>query len=181
MISLLAKILARPSIANWIIERSKRTPYRHIIDPNGSVYMERYWVFNAYGEHAEDNNARFQWLPSIRVHRIMRPDNDRALHDHPWNARTFILKGDYKEIRRETFDIYPYPEITVAVPYVRKAGDTAALKFGEYHTITEVSEGGVYTLFCTWKYRGTWGFLVDGVKVPWREYLARKENESSAP
>jgi hypothetical protein len=32
-------------------------------------------------------------------------------------------------------------------------------------------DGGATTLFITGKYRGTWGFLVDGVKVPWREYL----------
>lgn len=39
------------------------------------------------------------------------------------------------------------------------------------HRISEVSEGGVYTLFISGKWRGVWGFLVDGVKVPWKKYL----------
>jgi hypothetical protein len=32
----------------------------------------------------------------------------------------------------------------------------------------------VWTLFITWRYQGTWGFDVDGSKVPWREYLGIK-------
>jgi hypothetical protein len=32
-------------------------------------------------------------------------------------------------------------------------------------------EGGAWTIFITGKYRGTWGFLVDGAKVQWRKYL----------
>lgn len=52
----------------------------------------------------------------------------------------------------------------------RNPGDTARLNHGEYHRIDEVSPGGVYTLFITSKWRGDWGFLVNGVKVPWRTY-----------
>lgn len=59
----------------------------------------------------------------------------------------------------------------VNFPFTRKAGTTAALKFGEYHRITEVSIGGVWTLFVTGKYRGAWGFDVDGIKVQWKHYL----------
>ena len=29
---------------------------------------------------------------------------------------------------------------------------------------------GALTLFITGRYRGPWGFWVDGAKVPWREY-----------
>jgi hypothetical protein len=60
--------------------------------------------------------------------------------------------------------------------FLRLPGDTATIKFGEYHSIDYVSKGGVYTMFITWDYRGTWGFLVNGKKVPWREYT----NEGAA-
>lgn len=33
----------------------------------------------------------------IFVHHIMRSDHDRALHDHPWNFVSVILKGSYIE------------------------------------------------------------------------------------
>jgi hypothetical protein len=30
----------------------------------------------------------------------------------------------------------------------------------------------VWTLFCLGRQKGEWGFMVEGKKVPWREYLA---------
>lgn len=52
----------------------------------------------------------------------------------------------------------------------RSLGDTPRLNHGEYHRIDQVSEDGVITLFITSKWRGDWGFLVNGVKVTWRTY-----------
>jgi hypothetical protein len=57
------------------------------------------------------------------------------------------------------------------VTWVRNQGDTATLRYGEYHRIDRISRGGVWTLFITGRHRGIWGFKVDGVKVPWREYV----------
>lgn len=157
---MLAKFLARPAVVDWLIRRALRTPYTHIVT-DGVLYMERYWLFNPYPADSSGKGNRFPI--SIRLHRIVLPDQDRHLHDHPWNARTFILHGWYEE--RRPIDDFDYATIR------RQAGDTAALKFGEYHRITRVSHGGVWTLFVTGKYRGTWGFMVNGRKVPWREYL----------
>lgn len=56
----------------------------------------------------------------------------------------------------------------------RQPGSTALLRFGEYHRIRYVPPEGAWTLFITWRKRGTWGFWVDGRKVPWREYLGIK-------
>lgn len=94
------------------------------------------------------------------------------MHDHPWNARTFILRGGYVEVRpTEHGEYYTMPGYQLHKKHYRWAGETCRLRFGEYHRIVEVSEGGVWTLFVTGKYRGTWGFLVDGSKVQWRKYL----------
>jgi len=184
---LLARQLARPSVATWLIDRSKRTTYMHLTSADGQdIYMERYWLFNPYDR--ETNIPH--WAPlipfSIRVHCIRREDRDRDLHDHPWNARTIILRGFYTEKRLVDGDAREealidlrqsgLPEEVVQAARVtesitRQAGDTAALRFGEYHRISEVSEDGVYTLFISGKWRGVWGFLVDGVKVPWKKYL----------
>jgi hypothetical protein len=149
-----AWLVSRPAVASWLIARAQRTPYTHL-----DGYMHRWWLFNPFAARS-GSGTRYPWCPiSIRVHHILRRDHDRALHDHPWNARTIILRGWYHELRED--DRF----------HIREAGDTAALRFGEFHRILEVSPGGVYTLFITGRYRGTWGFKVDGAKVPHREYL----------
>lgn len=178
--NMVARFVARPAVADWLIRRAQRTPYSPIVK-DGELYMERFWLFNAYPDTGASGADRKPWrFPiSIRIHRIVLPDQDRHLHDHPWNARTFILRGWYHEVRPLATPGHRTPddfvmELLTAIPdqfYIRRAGDTAALSFGEYHRIASVSPGGVWTLFVTGKYRGTWGFLVDGAKVQWRRYL----------
>lgn len=155
---LIARICAHPKVATWLIARSFETPYFPITGPDGSVYMSRWWLFNPYPAPGQ-YKGKWQFPISVRIHHIQREDSDRNLHDHPWNARTIILRGGYVEEREGGEVIH------------RKPGDTARLRFGEYHRITQVAEGGAWTIFITGKYRGTWGFLVDGVKVQWRKYL----------
>ncbi|WP_317002384.1 hypothetical protein RYH72_003058 [Pseudomonas syringae pv. actinidiae] len=169
---MLAKLIARPAIAAWLINRAQRTPYLHIRSADGQeVYMGRWWLFNPYDN--ETRERRFKWSPwSIRIHHIMRPDADRDLHDHPWNARTVILRGWYTEQRLLDVGLPTSMEVTEYI--TRRPGDTAQLSFGEYHRIDEVSEEGVYTLFISGPYQGTWGFLVNGVKVAWREYTGER-------
>lgn len=158
---LLARVASHPAVTRWLVVRSMRTPYKHL-----TGYMNRYWLFNPYAPESDGRGAKYKRLPSVRIHHILRKDLDRAHHDHPWDARTVILFGWYKEIRLENGQ---------EKHYFRYPGDTARINFGEYHTITEVSKGGVWTLFITWPYKGTWGFLVDGVKVPWRDYLVKRD------
>lgn len=177
----LASLLAKPAIANWLIRRAMKTPYLHLPTNDNPSYMARYWVFNPYDRVT--NKPRWFFCPwSIRIHHIKREDFDRELHDHPWNARTIILKGWYTEKRLLDKDD-PAVKVTLALMNlkgvvheatevkIRRPGDTAKLGFGEYHTITDVDPDGAWTLFISGPWRGVWGFLVDGVKVPWREYL----------
>lgn len=147
-----------------------KTPYTHL-----DGYMMRYWLFNPYPSKSSGKRPWWQFPISIRLHHILREDDDRALHDHPWNARTIILKGSYSEVRLRRI-IYRMPSRFEARrfaedPYEREPGDTARLNFGEYHRITSVTDGGVWTLFITGRYRGTWGFLVNGKKVNHGDYL----------
>ena len=181
-----AWIVSRPAIANWLINRAKKTPYQHILSPDHKeVYMERYWVFNPYPTQKEKDayKARGEKLPwqfpiSIRIHRIMVPDGDRHHHDHPWDARTILFKGGYDEERLEysgpcsSLDWMSFiPATYHVVPYRRKQGDTVTLGFGEFHRITKVPKEGVWTLFITYPLKGDWGYLVDGKKVSFREYV----------
>lgn len=145
---------------DWLIKRAMKTPYTHIYGHGNpdDLYMRRFWLFNPYDR--ETNEPKHKWFPwSIRLHHIVRADDDRDLHDHPWNARTIILRGGYIEqlIHGEN----------IMVP-----GKTRKIKFEEYHRIDFVSSTAeTWTLFISGPYQGVWGFLKDGVKVPWREYL----------
>lgn len=158
----IAWLVSRKPIANWLINRAKRTPYFHL-----DGYMNRWWLFNGYSVPGEQTKIipRWPWLPSIRIHHILREDRAEHLHDHPWDGRTIILDGWYIEETETYFS-------------TRISGDTRPIKFGEYHSIKKVSDGGVYTLFITWKYQGTWGFLVDGKKVHYKQYLSEHPERS---
>lgn len=157
----LAWFVSRRPVADWIVRRAMHRPYEHI-----PGYMNRWWLFNAYPTPA--------WFPlSVRVHQIKRADNDRHLHDHPWDFRTIVLMGWYDEMR-------PYGDPNAKLRFSgfeavecrkRRVGDTYLLRFGEFHKIVGVSpEVGAVTLFITWRKRGTWGFKVGDRKIPWREY-----------
>lgn len=180
-----ARIVTIPAVTDWLIARARRTPYTAITSRDGTdVYMVRLWLFNPYGKDAngDPGPARWGWLPSIRVHHIRRRDDDGRKHDHPWNARTIVLRGAYEEERFSEgwTDVYkrqhflsnnPGGEFAITETQFRPRGYTGRLLFGEYHRISWVPKEGVWTLFFTWKKRGTWGFDVEGVKVPWRKYL----------
>lgn len=164
---LVARVASIPRVADWLIRRAQRTPYIHIYDPQtGEMYMGRWWLFNPYPSAEDQRRKRWQFPISVRIHHIMRPDTARDHHDHPWNARTIILRGGYREVRLEDGH---------NISHCRLAGDTAKINFGEYHTIKYIPPGGAWTIFITGKYRGTWGFLVNGVKVQWRKYLGIQE------
>lgn len=152
--------------------------------------MARWWLFNGWGESRQ---KALPWLPfSARIHFIATADEDRELHDHPWPARTIILKGWYRETRlvnpEHTVNGVPEPGYPMGeyftggeqVEFTRRPGDTSTLDFCEFHRITEISEGGVYTLFISWPWAGDWGFLSPtGLKVWWREWLGIHKGEEA--
>ena len=161
---LLAAVLRQPFVATWVIHRAQRTPYYPIMSRAGdALYMDRWWLLNPYSKDAAGASipAAKSWLPSVRVHHICLPDDDQHEHDHPWDARTIILRGWYIEER-----------FSHNLPTrVMTAGMTSPIRAGDFHRIARVSDGGVYTLFFTWRHAEDWGFNVDGRKVPWRTYL----------
>lgn len=159
ILSQIAKFLALPRVADWLIRRAERTPYFHIRDAKDpeKIYMERYWLFNPYLQEAHRS-----WLPSIRIHHIRLPDEGRDLHNHPWDARTFILRGEYTEA---------YQTANWVEYRTHAEGETSKVPSTLFHRIVAVPPEGVYTLFITWRKTQTWGFLVQGEFVPYKDYL----------
>lgn len=161
---MLAKIIARPKVLQALYRRAEKTPYFHL-----KGYMERWWLFNpitttevwVHDERQITKTAKYPRCPvSIRMHHILRADHARDKHNHPGSFRTLIGLGWYVEHR----DGVPYP-------ILRKTGDTSVLLNGEFHHVSEVSEGGVWTIFIMWDWRGTWGFRTpSGDVVPRQDY-----------
>jgi hypothetical protein len=53
-------------------------------------YLDR-WIFYVGG-------------PCVRLHRFWRGDDDRAVHDHPWDFWTYPLTSYREVVEREVFD-----------------------------------------------------------------------------
>jgi len=168
---IIARIVVKPMIRDWLIAVAQRTPDEHIMSPDRQqVYMYRYWLFNEIDR--KTHKRKYWFIPfSLRIHHIVMPDLDRHLHDHPFNARTWVLRGGYEEIRpAESTLIDPNWNRDKLVEYQRLRGDTTTLGFEKFHKISYLYGGEAWTLFAFGRYIGPWGFLVAGRKLTRREY-----------
>ncbi len=147
-----------------LIDEAKKTPYFHL-----KGYMERYWLvpFNPDSANA-------------RIHHILRSDNDRALHDHPWDSISIILKGGYWEILPLEQSQHPELDSQRFQRIWRKPGDVVSRKAGDRHRI-EVEPGTTsWSLFFMGPLRQQWGFYSNEGKVYWREYLNDYETQTAS-
>lgn len=88
---------------------------------------------------------------SIRVHKWIRSDDKRFLHDHSWNFRTFVLKGYYHDVSEDQEGNIIREKVT-GTKY-RKA---------EHKHYVDIPETGALTIiFCSKPFR-KWGFWVNG-------------------
>jgi hypothetical protein len=123
-----------------VLERiGARQPYLHL-----EGYMERFWIF------------RTRWL-SARLHRILRSDHDRDLHDHPWDYATVILRGGYWEV-------------TEAGKRWYGPGSILLRRASHLHRLILPPGAPTTTLFLHRKKRREWGFRTDAGWVHWRHY-----------
>lgn len=67
---------------NWLIR--KLFLVKEIKSKAGVVHFQRYRLLNT------------PWL-KIYVHKICQSDQDRHMHDHPWNFVSLLLSGSYRE------------------------------------------------------------------------------------
>lgn len=108
-------------------------------------YLRRWWLVprNEYS--------------NIYLHNIVRDDDDRALHDHPWDSTSIILSGELREILPDGERVLRPGSIT--------SRDATSL-----HRL-ELVDGPVWTLFITGPKVREWGFMCpDRGWVHWREF-----------
>lgn len=123
---------------------SSRAPDFVIGDP-ANPYLVRWWL-------RRDREHGCEYL-----HQILRDDDDRALHDHPWASTSIILSGTLREI-------LPGGERLLTPGSITSRAATDAHRL-------EVVEGPVWTLFITGPVERDWGFYCPRGWVPWWEFV----------
>lgn len=117
------------------------------IGPPGRPYMLRWWLI--------PRNP----LLCVYLHKFLRDDDDRALHDHPWWFVSLILSGGYDEWLENSIVCRRFPSI--------------AFRRAEHrHRVVLHRNRPCWTLVVRGRARRTWGFWCPQGFVPWREFVA---------
>lgn len=111
---------------------------------NGRDYVQRW--------HVVPHNS----ISNVYLHLFGRSDEDRALHDHPWNNTSFIIKGRYRE------------HLATGQHMLRVAGDFIRREAKEAHRVELIHDEPVVSLFVTGPKIREWGFECPG---GWRHWL----------
>lgn len=174
-------------VVDELIRLGEETPYSHLHHADGSFYMQRYWLTRrkwlditadvidvekgiwgpVYLTLTEEARAHRHF----RLHHICTADLGRALHDHPWDFWSLVLRGGYVELR--PFNANPTYFVNGEEPCYathRKAGSLAFRRCTDRHRIIHV-EPNTWTLILQGKGKpNKWGFYTPQGKIPWREF-----------
>lgn len=165
---------------DFLIRLLKRRPYSPIII-DGATYMARDWTFQLGGKSPDENNKREgAWL-CARVHTIFESDRDRALHDHPFDYLTFILKGGYWEITKQPTRKRSVLFSSSPLRYMTWYGPGSVL-FRRAESAHRLIVGGqpAVTWFIIGPRRRQWGFHTEnGGWVYWKDFDRQRNREAS--
>lgn len=172
-------------VCDWlmrtVVPKSFDTPYRHI-----DGYMNRYHVVPIKAKLGGGCGPvtwrrpfakLMQFLNiSCRVHEILRSDDDRVHHDHPFNFCSVVLRGGYTEHR----PLYDKSGLYVgnSTEWI-SPGRVVFRRYNCYHRLELPSGQTAWTLFFTGRYLQKWGFLIHPRhKVPYTDYTQMRTPNS---
>ncbi|MEP7150066.1 MAG: hypothetical protein ABI857_14395 [Acidobacteriota bacterium] len=144
---------------DWLKKLLSGRPH-FVIGGEGDPYMLRWYVI--------PRNRRL----NIYVHKFLRDDDDRALHDHPWWFVSLILKGGYVEVT----DKGPVTRDRWSLAF-RPATHRHRV---ELHRVIEPWAGltvriPAWTIVVTGRSSRTWGFWCPKGFVPWHEFVDQND------
>jgi hypothetical protein len=130
-------------------------PPDFIIGGADNPYIRRWWII-----------PRNRWF-NIYLHHILRSDDDRALHDHPWWNLSIILKGGYNEV-------------TPRGTRWRGPGSFVLRRAIARHRLVLPTYGGAmhhcWSLFITGPRIREWGFHCPQGFVPWQQFVSKSDS-----
>lgn len=160
-----------------ILWRAKGIAYRRepdfVIGGQENPYLRRWWLI-----------PRNKWF-NLYLHRFLRSDDDRALHDHPWWSVSVLLEGSYLEhvpwIKMSGELDYRYSMVLPrAQGSVNYRGAEAAHRV-ELHGTPHGGEAAVWTLFITGPKVRDWGFWCPKGWRRWQDFCDPNENGRAGP
>ena len=146
--------MKRPSIWNWFKRLISGQPHFKI-GGNESPYMLRWFLL--------PRNGRF----NIYLHKFLRDDEDRALHDHPWWFISIMVKGGYVETTPEGVKTRSAPSIAYRPATARHR---VAL-----HKNEDGSAKPCWTIVITGRKAREWGFWCPKGFVHWEKFVAQDD------
>lgn len=128
----------------WIVGWWNLTPHFVVGNPN-DPYMLRWYIIPRND------------LCCIYLHKFLKSDDDRAMHDHPWWSISFLLSGSYIE-----HNARGKKEYTPGSIIVRNAIDP--------HRVELHDTKPCWTLFITGRRIREWGFHCPQGWVGWKDF-----------
>lgn len=148
-------------IQAWARGKMQRSP-DFVIGPEDAPYLRRWWIV----PRNEGCN--------VYLHEILRSDEDRAGHDHPWANTSFLIEGAYDEV------VYsPSKPWEPLGTLQRVAGDRVTREATVTHRLIIPEGGRAVSLFMTGPKLREWGFWCPDGKgwVHWRDFTAGEHGE----
>lgn len=147
-----------------IISRIKSAfarPADFIIGGANNPYMFRWYII--------PRNRFF----NVYLHKIVRDDDDRALHDHPWASLSLVLSGRYCEI---THSHSPAGGERAERRRVYGRGSIIYRSATYSHRLEVINQQPCWTLFLTGRKVREWGFFCRAGWKPWHEFVDAKDS-----
>lgn len=132
------------SLWQWFLILISGQPH-FTIGPSSNPYLLRWYLL--------PRNKRF----NLFLHKFLRDDDDRVLHDHPWWFISFLFKGGYREILESDSLIRDSPSICFR-PAQHK-----------HRVVLRVVP--TWSLILTGPKIRTWGFWCPKGFVPWHRFV----------
>lgn len=181
MIPLLSDPLAHENELHYRLIEYAATLPRPEKDPDlygiNGLYLRR-WIIHDFPEERAQ----------IRLHHIVRPDEDEELHDHPWgdekrsrpeprSSRALILFGGYEEEYRQG-----NAKHWRIVRRRHMPGELNVLYSNDFHRIDRLfSELGSWSVFWTGPKTKSWQFWnrITNIYTPWRDFNDAKWRQAA--
>lgn len=106
----------------------------------------------------------------VYLHNMLRNDDDRALHDHPWSNVSVILKGGFVEVL-PAYHVDPLAFAPV-IRKLRRPFSVTVRKATDAHRL-ELRPGipSSWSLFLTGAYQRKWGFHCPQGWRPYEQFV----------
>jgi len=137
------------ALVKWVKGWLRLTPH-FIVGGVTNPYLKRWYIL-----------PRNRWF-NIYLHQFLRDDDDRALHDHPSDNVSILLRGRYREHCRDG-------------SYDRSVGDVVRRVADKPHRVQLLTRT-CWTLFVTGPRKRVWGFHCPKRWVPWQEFVDQNDS-----